>query len=211
MNETYRKAKEYIEEVRKENESKAALFIRPSGQGKSHTAYIISRDFNGTIIPPMSTSEQKNWFGQHLNNQIFVFDDPSDWFNEKDCLHVFSVIKNLLSGTLKASRATMFSINVPQLLEKSICFLMFSNEDQFNAIRKSLEKTGLLPRLDIFLSDQGDEQTKEIKKIYKEKKYSIRNLPSFENGENTFDEKYLSSFFTKIYFRETIKFTDVKK
>ena len=207
-NETYRMAKYAITEAQNQRRSHAIGFVRPSNQGKTHTAHIISRDLGATIIPVMSISEQRTWFAERLDNPIYILDDPSDWFVYIDRLHVFSILKNLVSGWLKAGRATKFDYNVPVPLDKKVCVFIFLNEDQYSMIRNDLNVTGLAQRMELYFTRHDEKTLNKIDFEYEDKGYSSQNLPHFQGGDNTFSPKYLNSKSQKTYFMEDVDFTD---
>lgn len=209
VNETYRMARSAIVEARQQRHSRCIGFVRPSNQGKTHTAHIIARDESATIIPVMSISEQRNWFADRLENPVFVFDDPSDWFIYVDRLHIFSILKNLVSGWLKSGRATKFDFNVPLPLEKKVCVLLFMNEEQYSAIRGELKITGLAARMELYFTQHDEKTLNEIAFQYDDKGYSGQNLPRFTNkGGDVFDKQYLESKKNKRYFNELIEFEE---
>lgn len=209
VNETYRMARQAINEARQQRHSRCIGFVRPSNQGKTHTAHIIARDLGATLIPVMSISEQRNWFADRLENPIFVFDDPSDWFIYIDRLHIFSILKNLVSGWLKSGRATKFDFNVPLPLDKKVCVLLFMNEEQYSAIRGELKMTGLAARMELYFTQHNEKTLNEIAYQYDDKGYSGQNLPHFKDiGGDNFDKQYLESKKDKRYFNECVEFEE---
>lgn len=209
VNETYRMARQAIKEVTSQRNSRCICFVRPSNQGKTHTAHIIARDLGATVIPVMSISEQRNWFAERLGSPIFIMDDPSDWFVYVDRLHVFSIMKNLVSGWLKSGRATKFDFNVPLPLDKKVCILLFMNETQYSMIRNELNLTGLAQRLEIYFTQHDEKILNKIMFEYDDKGYSSQNLPHFKDtGNNIFDKQFLMSKKDKRYFNEDVEFEE---
>lgn len=200
-------AKEAINEARNEVRSRCICFVRPSNMGKSHTAYIISRDLDAQIIPVMSVTEQATWFKGRIDNPIFILDDPSDWYRPDDRLHVFSILKNLTSGYLRSGRATKYDLNIPYPLEKKVCVILFMNSDQYNRVRSELDFTGLRARLNIFLTKHDAKTINYIDFEYSDKEYSATRLPKFkDNGITSFDKKFLESERLGTYYNEVVEF-----
>lgn len=210
MNEVYRMALHYIDIAKRQEKSMSMCFVKPSNQGKSHTAQIIARDTGAYIIPPMSISVQKNWFANHLDTPFFIFDDPSDWSNILDREHVMTVIKNMLSGSLKGGRATKFDENIPYPLETKVAIIFFMNDEQYSDVIRTMSKVGILSRTQVFFVKHTDNCMQRIENEYLIHKYSIQNLPKFRvNGDNTFPEKFIASGKTKVYYSEDIIFEEV--
>lgn len=209
-NETYRLCQQAIQEARDGVRSRCLYFIRPSNLGKSDTAKIISRDLKAYIIPVMSISEQVGWFKERADNPIFIFDDPSDWYLYIDRYHLFSILKNLLTGWLVSGRATKFDFNVPNSLEKKAVVIMFSNEEQHNLIRKDIVVTGLDARCEKYFTKHSEETKSKISKCYAKHRYGGLNLPRFRNLNHSgfFDDKFLNSYKNKMYFIEDIDFDE---
>lgn len=212
-NETFRMAKQAIFDAKTMRKSCCIGFVRPSNQGKTHTAHIIIRDLGATIIPTMSISEQRNFFATRLERPYFVLDDPSDWYRQDDRQHLFSILKNLISGWLKSGRATRYDYNVPVPLEKMVCVIIFMNEEQYNAIRNDLKFTGLAARMDLYFTYHDEKTLNYIAFEYDEKEYSGQNLPRFKllkqkDDKELFDKQFLESNKNKRYFAEKVEFED---
>lgn len=206
-NETYRMAKQAIQNAAQQRRSRCIGFVRPSNQGKTHTAHIISRDLGATIIPVMSITEQRTWFADRLDRPVFIFDDPSDWFVYIDRLHIFSLMKNLISGWLKSGRATKFDFNVPVPIDKKVCILIFMNEEQYNMIRQELKMTGLAARMELYFTRHDEAITDKIEFEYADKNYSGQNLPHFKDfDEEKYDKQFLNSHKEKRYYNEDVEF-----
>lgn len=209
-NETYRIARQAILQARAGRRSRCLLFVRPSNQGKSHTAFIIVRDFQARIIPAMSITEQRTWFADRLDDPIFIFDDPSDWYRKDDRAHVFSILKNIYVGYLKSGRATKYDVNIPVQIEKKSCTLFFMNTAQYNSIRGELEYTGLGQRLEVYFTKHDQKTLDYIDFEYDDNGYSSGNLPRFKlNGDlDKFDVKFLKSNKDGQYYNEVIEFVE---
>lgn len=201
-------AKDAISDAKHNIRSRCIGFVRPSNQGKTHTAHIIARDCGAVLIPTMSISEQRNWFANHLTAPYFILDDPSDWYRQDDRQHLFSIIKNIISGWLKSGRATRYDFNVPVPLEKKTCALLFMNEEQYNMIRNELRLTGLASRMELYFSQHSERTLDNIDFEYSDKGYSGQNLPRFRDTGSNFDKQYLKSSEQKRYFNEEIEFED---
>jgi len=192
--------------------SKGCIFVRPSDQGKTHTAHILGRDRGAFIIPSMTVSKQKLWFSKRLEKPLFILDDPSDWYKRSDLEHLFSVLKNLLTGWLKAGRASKFEENIPKPINKKVGVLIFCNEEQYDSIRMIAEKTGLEARCKTFLCMHEDTMIKKIEKEYAAYGYSAQNLPRFKlNGNTEFEDSFLESHQYGAYFYEEIEFEEVEQ
>lgn len=207
-NETFRFAKQAVTEVKEQRQSRCIGFVRPSNQGKTHTAHIIARDLGGTIIPTMSISEQRQWFADRLDNPIFILDDPSDWYLYIDRQHLFSILKNLVSGWLRSGRATKYDFNVPVPLDKKVCVLIFMNEEQYNMIRNELRLTGLSARMEFYFTRHDQKTIDKIAFEYDDKGYSGQNLPKFQDTDTEFSKQFLKSAEQKRYFCEEIEFKE---
>lgn len=212
MNETYRMAKQCIDNAKAGVESSCVCFIRPANQGKTHTAQIIAIDEKAIVIPAMSVSEQKTWFAEKVETPYFILDDPSDWFNILDRQHVLSILKNLLSGYVKSARATKFDYNISVPIEKKVAILLFMTDSQYSNLRRDMELVGLSARTSVFLSRHTIEEFERIKTEYNLHKYSSSNLPKFYINSNTeFDDLFMRSATTKKYFSEQIQLEERTK
>ncbi len=211
MNETYRWARDRINDAVSGKKSSSTVFIRPPERGKTETALIISRDFHGAFIDRMSETEQKEFFTGIAKEEVhtLMIDDPSNWLRESDFHAMLSVVKNLITGELQMGRATVFDINFPFPLRMKIALLMFCTPDQWTVIRKRVKLTGLYDRSTIFYCDHTPETTDYIKSYYEKHGCDKTNLPHFScNGEEGFSQEFKISATRRRPFMEGIKFEE---
>jgi hypothetical protein len=211
MNETYRWARNRINDAINGKKSSSSVFMRPPETGKTETALIIARDFHGAFIDRMSETEQKEFFTGIAKEKIntLIIDDPSNWLRESDFHAMLSVIKNLITGEVQMGRATVFDINFPFPLRMKIAFLIFCTPDQWTIIRKRVKLTGLYDRSSMFYCDHSPETKDYIKEQYEKHSYEKTNLPYFNcNGQEGFSQEFKISATRRRPFIEEIKFIE---
>ena len=212
MNETYRWARDRINDAVWGRKSSSSVFMRPPETGKTETALIVARDFHGAFIDRMSESEQKEFFFGIAKGEIhtLILDDPSNWLRESDFHSVLSVVKGLITGELQMGRATVFDINYSFPLRMKVAFLVFCTPDQWTIVRKRMKLVGLYDRSNMFFCDHDLETKNYIREEYKIHDYDKTNLPRFNcNGqEEDFCQDFITSATRRRPYIEKIKFEE---
>lgn len=194
-----------------EYHSPILIIITPSDKGKTDTIDIFLRDFDGVyIIPSATESKQTSLLKERMNTIAIVLDEPDDW-EIKDLRKALMTLKHIATGKLKPARATSFGqgISLPICSACIIC----CNDEQFKSLQYVLEKTGLLSRALIIMTDQSSTTVNYVHDYYK--KYGCRsgmklpvfkkNLEIIEGDHVTLDqEKWISKYF-KGFRKDTVE------
>lgn len=183
VNELYRLAAAAHEIALKNRGSIGIIAVRPSHQGKSHTALSLQKLPAAYILWSASPSDQKRWFRERTNIRLLMIDDPSSWPIVLDFQSALVFAKNILGGVVQGVRATLFDQNVPVPLGHPCSVVMFMNEEQLSEKYSLMLKTGLLARSVIIFSKHTPEVYRKIKKQYKQYGFSVGQPPVFQNTQ----------------------------
>ncbi len=157
------------------------IMVSPSDCGKTDTLDMFSRDFDGIFLIPSSTeTKQISLLKQRPGTITWVLDEPDDW-NEKDLKRILMVLKHIATGKLKPARATSYGHDV----SRSICsaVIICCNDEQLKSNYYAFQKTGLLARALVIMSDQDAITKNYVHDYYKSHKCkSGLKLPVFKKN-----------------------------
>lgn len=141
------------------------IFVSPPDTGKSDTIDIFLRDFEGVyVIPAATETKQVSILKERQNTVAFILDEPDDW-EIKDLKKVMMTMKHISTGKLKPARANSFGQD-PSLPICSSCIL-FLNDEQFKSFNFVMQKTGLLQRAVVVMTNQNAETKDYCRTWYK--------------------------------------------
>jgi len=211
VNELYRLATAAHQIALRDRGSLGIIAVRPSHQGKSHTALSLQRLSSAYILWSSTPTEQKRWFRERSTIRLLMIDDPSSWPILLDFQSALVFAKNILGDVIQGVRATSYDQNVPIPLGHPCSVVMFMNEEQLSQKYPLMISTGLLARSVITFSKHTSTVYQKIRKQYKQFGYSSKNPPLFQNtqfvsrsigpGENTWinDEFPLTDGLAEIF------------
>jgi hypothetical protein len=189
-------------------DSIGVVAVRPSFQGKTHTALILQNLSSAYIIWPSSISDQYRFLTDRTNARLIIIDDPSSWVFPGDFAGALVYMKNILGGVLLGSRSTKFSQNIPMPLGHPCSITVLANEEQLNRIYPKMLETGLANRCIFVYSHHSKETHEHITGEYRKCGYNSDNLPKFkvnqfihrelEEDEITWVQQEFSGMATKI-------------
>ncbi len=158
------------------------IIVSPSDQGKTDTIDIFLRDNeNVYVIPGATETKQFMLLKERYKNTItWVLDEPDDW-ELKDLKKILMTLKHIGTGKLKPARATSFGQN-PSSTICSACIIL-CNDEQIKTMHYILQKTGLLKRALIIMSEQNTNTINYVCDHYRQMgcKSGVK-LPKFKNN-----------------------------
>jgi hypothetical protein len=146
--------------------------VSPSDQGKTDTVkiFVTSKEHTGTwIITPCTESRLIEEFEDRSNVVMVVIDEPDDWTDKRDYKNAAMMCKHLMTGEIRAPRSNYFTTSVSLEKETKTAISLMCNKKQFDYVRTTIARTGLLDRSIVVRTHQNALDTTDYVRRHYEK------------------------------------------